>query len=631
MAGKSRPPRGRAARERCRPPLGRSGSYETLARAALIVLAGVCVFWNALDTPFLWDDQTAVLTNQTIRDLWPPSGPLLPPVETPVAARPLVNVSLALNYSLAGLDVRGYHAWNLGVHLMAALLLFGVVRRTLEGEHLRERIGRDAANVAFVAALWWSIHPLVTEVVDYTTQRTTAMMGLFFLMTLYCAIRALDPPHRARWQLLTVIACACGMASKEEMVVAPIVVALYDRLFVFSTLRDAWHARKPLYWRLATTWGGLAVLMWRWPRSTAGFGAGNAWTYMLNQAEVIPHYLRLALWPDALVVDYGVPANVSLGDVIGGGIFVAALVAAGILALWRAPRLGFLAAVFFLTLAPTSSIVPIASEVGAERRMYLPLAAIAVFLVVCGQQITARFQSSFPARRHVIVGGVLLVIAVWIGSLAAVSVSRNSQYGDPVALWRSSVQHRPHGRARLAYGVELVKAGQHDAGLAQLRLAVRDYAPAHYALGVELSAAGDTAGAIQALETFIAADASNPNRIPARLLMGKLLFAGGRLDESTHHFREVAAIAPDNIDTQLSLGDLLMTQKRYTEAVSHYRVVVRLQPNRADWRLRLGAALAETGDLAHAAEHFRAAVALDPRNELARASLNRAVVLLAER
>jgi TolA-binding protein len=631
MRRKGRPPRGRAAREGRRPPLGRPGSYGTFARAALIVLAGTCVYWSALDTPFLWDDETAIITNQTIRGLWPPWRPLLPPVETPVAARPLVNASLALNYSIAGLDVRGYHAFNLGIHLIAALLLFAVVRRTLEGEHLRERIGRAAANVALAAALWWSLHPLITEIVDYTTQRTTAMMGLFFLLTLYCAIRALDTSRRSRWQVAAVVACACGIASKEEMAVAPIVVALYDRLFVFRTLREAWNARGSLYRGLAASWAGLAVLMWRWPRWTTDSGAGDSWRYLLNQAGVIPHYLGQALWPDGLVVDYGLPADVALGDVSGGALIVASLMAATLLALWRAPRLGFLGAVVFLTLAPTSSIVPIASEVGAERRMYLPLAAIAVFVAVGGQQLAARLQSSFPVHRRVVGGGVLTVAALWIGSLAALSVSRNALYDDPVALWRSSVEHRPHGRARLAYGIELVNAGQHGAGLAQLREAVHDYQPAYYALGVELSAAGDSPGAIHALEAFLAADPAHANRIPARLLMGKLLFAGERLEESAQHFRKVLAIAPKNIDAQLSLGDLLMTQHRYAEAASRYHAVVNLHPNRAEWQLRLGIALAEIGDFAPAAEHFRVAVTLDPNNGLARANLNRAVDLLEAR
>jgi tetratricopeptide (TPR) repeat protein len=603
-------------------------SRGILVRATLIVLAGVCIYWNALDIPFLWDDQIAVVTNQRIRSLWPPWLPFLPPPDTPVAARPLVNASLALNYSLAGLDVRGYHAWNLGVHLTTAVLLFGVVRRTLEGERLRGWIAGDAANVALVAALWWSVHPLVTEIVDYTTQRTTGMMGLFFLMTLYCAIRALDPPHRARWQVLAILFCACGTASKEEMAVTPIVVALYDRVFAFPTVRLAWTARKRLYWGLASTWAGLAALIWQWPRWPADSGAGDSWTYLLNQADVIRHYVRLALWPDALVLDYGVPAQLSVGDVIGSGILVAVLVAATLVALWRWPRIGFLGAVFFLTLAPTSSIVPIASEVGAERRMYLPLAAVAVLLAVTGRQIAVRLRSSFPAHRPIVVAAVLIVTGAWTGSLAVRSVYRNAQYADPLALWRSSVEHRPNGRARLSYGVELVKAGQRDAALAELREAVRDYAPAQYALGVELSAAGDNAGAIKALDTFIAGDPTRTSRIPARLLMGRLLFVGGRLDESAYHFREVAAIAPGNVDARLSLGDVLLTGKRYADAVSQYTVIVSLQPNRADWRVRLGIALAETGSLAEAAKHFRAAMALDPLNQAARTNLNRAVALL---
>jgi tetratricopeptide (TPR) repeat protein len=599
-----------------------------LLRAALIILAGICAYWNSLDLPFLWDDETAILTNQTIRDLWPPWQPLLPPLETPVAARPLVNASLAVNYAMDGLDVRGYHAWNLGVHLGAALLLFGVVRRTLEGGQLRERMGADAANVALIAALWWTVHPLLSEVIDYTTQRTTAMMGLFFLATLYCAIRALDSPHPARWQVFAVIACACGMASKEEMVVAPIVVALYDRLFVFPTVREALTTRRHLYAGLASTWVGLGLLMWRWPRSTVGFAAGDWWTYALNQAQVIPHYLRLALWPDRLVLDYGLPRQVALTDAMGGGIVVAGLLALTVVALVRWPRLAFLGGVLFVTLAPTSSIVPILSEVGAERRMYLPLAAIAVLVVMGGYRVLARARSAWPARDRLLTTAALVFAAAWLGSLGVRTAYRNAQYADALSLWGSSVEERPHGRARLAYAMALVNAGQSDAAIPHLREAVRDYEPARYALGVELAARGENAQAIQTMKAFIAADPAAGNRVPARLLLGRLLFADKRFHESAEQFRAVAALSPANIDAQLSLGDLLLTQKRYPEAASQYRVVVSLQPNQADWRLRLGSALAENGQLTEAVEHFRAAVTLDPGNELARSSLNRAEQLL---
>ena len=183
---------------------------------------------------------------------------------------------------------------------------------------------------------------------------------------------------------------------------APLVVVLYDRTFAFPTIRDAFSARRALYIGLASTWAGLIALIWLWPRSTIELTAGDAWTYALNQAQVIPHYLRLALWPDRLVLDYGLLARVSTADVIGGGLLLTALLGVTLAALMHRPKLAFLGAVFFLTLAPTSSILPIVSEVGAERRMYLPLAAIAVLVVLAGRDV---WYECDPPGRRITTGG----------------------------------------------------------------------------------------------------------------------------------------------------------------------------------------------------------------------------------
>ena len=86
------------------------------------------------------------------------------------------------------------------------------------------------------------------------------------------------------WQVLAVGACALGMASKETMVIAPLVVLLYDRTFEFSSWRDAFKARRNLYLALAATWIILALLLAEQSRSTAGFGVAlSPWTYLLNQ------------------------------------------------------------------------------------------------------------------------------------------------------------------------------------------------------------------------------------------------------------------------------------------------------------------------------------------------------------
>lgn len=570
--------------------------------------------------PFVWDDETAIINNKTIREVWPLWHALIPPAETPVARRPLVNLSLAANYALGGLDVTGYHVWNLGVHLLAALLLFGIIRRVLSGARLGERWNAAATDVALIATLWWMLHPIVTEVIDYTTQRTSSMMGLFFLLTLYCAIRALDSPRRARWHVLSAVACVCGMATKESMAAAPLIVLLYDRIFVFSSLRDALRVRKHLYLGFVATWGLLGVLIWLRPHSTMGFSGGvDAWTYLLNQAQLIPHYLRLTLWPDTLVLDYGPPKALSIRDVVGPGLLVVALLVGAIVALVRWPMVGCVCAAFFVILAPDSSIIPIVTEAGAERRMYLPLAALAVLLVIGGWSLVAHARSTWAAGRGRLITVVALAMTTaWLVSLAARTVYRNAEYGTGVSVWRSSVERRPHGRARLSYADALVKAGDSDAALVQLRQAVQDYPPARYALGTELAARGEMEQAVRELQMFIDQDPSHPNRIPARSLLGRVLWTRGRLEESADQFRSILALAPSNADAHASLGDVLLQQRRYTEAVSHYRVVAGIQPGRADWQIKLGIALASSGKPDEALDAYKKALELDPASRVAR-------------
>src|SRR3954462_5691403 len=140
----------KAKQELAPPKLSRRGVW---IRAALIALAGVLVYANALSGPFVLDDQDTVLTNEQIRQLWPPSVVLFPALELPVAGRPAVNVSFALNYAVGGLDVRGYHLVNIAIHIACGLLLFGIVGRTLNLPSLRDRFGTRSTDLAFAVAL----------------------------------------------------------------------------------------------------------------------------------------------------------------------------------------------------------------------------------------------------------------------------------------------------------------------------------------------------------------------------------------------------------------------------------------------------------------------------------------------
>src|SRR5262245_40508292 len=600
---------------RTRRPVSQKSDRTTILPVLVLLVTGIAVYWNSLDGPFVWDDQTSIVTNPTIQRLWPLSVPLTPPSETPVARRPVVNLSFALNYAYGALHETGYHAGNIAVHIVCALVLFGIVRRTLDGPKLRQRFGAMSNTTALGAPMLWMVHPLQREAVNYITQRTESMMALFFLLTLYCAIRARrSPADAASWQVVAIVACALGMASKESMLTAPIIVALYDRTFEFNSWREAWQTRKYFYSALAVTWIELGAFVLLQPRTTAGFSAAvSPWTYLLNQVEMITLYLRLSLWPSPLILDYGLPRALSLGSIAGIAIVLLALLVVTAVALVRRPAIGFLAATFFITLAPTSSVIPIVSEVGAERRMYLPATALAVLAAISVAMLMGRTSKPPATQRRNRLIGAAAAIAV-LAVLAVRTVYRNAEYGSPVQLWRTVVERRPHGRARAALATELITSGNHDEAMVQLREAVSDYPDARFGLGTELILEGKVEEGIANLRQFIQAQPSNLNRTPARILLAQSLANQGNLQEAIDGFRAVLKDVPTHDGVRTNLADVLTVLGQHEQALTEYRALLVRQPNSSAIETRLAMSLSKTGRLNEAIEHFRHARDLDPRS-----------------
>jgi hypothetical protein len=228
--GAARRRKDRARQEAFKPSATPDSANGIRWRTAVIAIVSVVTYSNSLSVPFLLDDKLSVVANGEIRQWWNLARVLLPERDTSVAGRPLVNLSFAINYAIGGLEVRGYHVWNIAVHLMCALLVFGIVRRTLELPRLSSHVGTRSVGLAFAVALIWALHPLNSEVVDYLTQRTESMMAFCYLLTLYGSQRAVRSARpMAAWQALALVSCAAGMACKETIVTAPLMVVLYDR------------------------------------------------------------------------------------------------------------------------------------------------------------------------------------------------------------------------------------------------------------------------------------------------------------------------------------------------------------------------------------------------------------------
>src|SRR5688572_19421994 len=344
------------------PPARRRGAGPLRILAPIVLLAaGIFAYGNSLGGPFIFDDIPAIVQNPSLRQLWPPHRAMVAPPNNTLAGRPVVNFSFAINHALGGLDVRGYHVTNVGIHLLSALLLFALLRRTFRLPRLRERVGRDADLYAFAVALLWEVHPLLTEVVTYTSTRTEGLMALFFLLTFYCATRAFESPRPTRWYAAAVVASAVGMGCKEVMAAAPPLVYLYDALLVHGSFAAPLRRRPAFYALLAATILIVPALLFGTVAMESKMGqnfgprAVTPWQYALTQSGVIVHYLRLAAWSHPLTIDYlNWPVATSPRDVIVPLAIVLALLLATAWLLVRRRPAGFLGAWFFLILAPTS-------------------------------------------------------------------------------------------------------------------------------------------------------------------------------------------------------------------------------------------------------------------------------------
>jgi protein O-mannosyl-transferase len=606
---------------------------------AVIVLA----YANSLKVPFLLDDGATIEGNESIRSLAEIGKVLSPPVATTVEGRPVANLSLAINYAISGISVWSYHVVNVLIHVGATLLLFGVFRRTLAKD---SRFSASAELVAWVAAALWALHPLQTESVTYVVQRVESLMGFFYLLTFYAFIRSAEQGARvAGWRVLAIAACWLGMGTKEVMVSAPLVVLLYDRTFIANSFGDALRRRWRFYAALFASW---LLLAWLLSSSidrnnTTGFGAGVSWWhYLLTQCRAIVIYLRLSVWPDNLVFDYGRLLVKDPWTVFPQALF---LISLALLTVWlviRRSALGVVGAWFFATLAPSSSIVPVVTQTMTEHRMYLALAAVMVLLVAAAHRLAG--------VKAVIGLGVCVPVLGWA------TYQRNELYQDPIKLWEDTVRKVPGStRARNNLGSQLNHQGKLSEALVHFEAAMDsgDYVDAHvctnyafvlYGLGRLDDAEAQLKRALVFTPTYHKALAllgtveMKRGRIPAAVPfleealrrnakdvaswvnLGRSYVHLGHPEKGRLAYREAVAIDSSNSHAWTGLGDIAYAAQQWEEAASCFQRAAEnaTGSDAALARSGLGDVRAMQKRLPEAEAEYIRALELDPQLAIAR-------------
>ena len=364
--------------------------YTVLAVAVLAAF-GLC-----LTASFHFDDyalfsDTAVTSTSGWWEVW-----------RPMQTRPLTYFTYWLNYSLGGRSPAGYHLLNLALHLASVLLLFDVLSRLIP------------AKPAFIATALFAVHPIVAEPVIYIYARGT------LLATLLCLISLRFWLGGRRWMAVGCFAAA--LAAKEECVAFPLFLFLLNR----TTSRDRAEL-KPIAAMLALSLAvGLRVMLVAAMIPGSGAGSGSGITpvgYLTAQGAVILRYFRL------LVIPYGFSVDPEISMASGWTAMLAwALVAAlALVALryFQGARPGFWFLAGLVLLLPSSSVFP-ASDLAADRRVYLPLVAFSAAAGLLLERIRPRMLA--------VVGVVLAVVAI----------GRTQVWQSEQTLWEEAVERAPN-------------------------------------------------------------------------------------------------------------------------------------------------------------------------------------------
>jgi tetratricopeptide (TPR) repeat protein len=428
--------------------------------------------------------------------------------------------------------------------------------------------------------------------------------------------------------------CLVGMGTKETMATAPLVVLLYDRTFVSQSFREAIRRRWGLYASLAATWALLAVLVFQSNKLVGLGGQGvSSWDYAKAQFGAVVHYLRLCFWPNPLVLDYGKCLATGAWQIVPQAIVVIFLLIATLLSMRYLPWAGFLGACFFLILSPSSSFVPIAPQTMAEHRMYLPLAAVIVTVVMLADWAWGRLPLSFAPAGHLPAAVRWAIPVAALGALVAgeiyLTVLRNNDYRSDLSIWQDTVRKVPSNWGpHYSLGGALLFQGRVTEAIEQYQQALRlkpDYVEAHFNLGLVLASQGQVA---QAIEQYRQALKSKPDFIEARNNLGAALASQGQVAEAIEQFQQALKSNPDCAEAHFNLGILLASRGQFAEAIEQYQQALKSKPDDAEAHYNLGNALVSRGQFAEAIEQYQQALKSNP--DFAEAHNNLGSILTAQ-
>ena len=609
---------------------------------ALLLIAFVFTAYSQVfRADFIWDDESHLTQNPCVvgplglKEIW---------TTTQAVYYPLVLTTFWALHKFAGLNPLPYHALNVLLHAVAAILLWRVLRLL------------QVRGAWFGAALW-SLHPVMVQSVAWVTELKNTQSCVFYLLSIFFFFKwedqgaAVSRPlpqwqtggHRPLVFALSLLFFLLATLSKPSVVMLPLVLALC-----------VWWMRGKIRWRDTLAFAPFALISavasaWTiWEQRFHARAVGPEWVQTFPERLIIAgkaiwFYLGKLVWPHPLIFIY--PRwHVDSSKVVAYLPLMAAM--AALIALWFVrPQLGrallFAAAYYVISLFPVLgffSVYFFRYSFVSDHFQYLasmgPLAlagaGIATLLVrFCG---TPDHLASYPEtvprscntiaspRRQLVISSALCgILLVLLGFL---TWRQTAEYHNLFALYTATLEKNPRSwMAHYNLGIVLGEQGEADQAIEHYRQAVAlrpDYAEAHYNLGRLLVQRGQLNDAIAHYER---AAAINPADAAAQNNLGVTLFGIGRADDAIAHYQKALEIRPDYAEASCNLANALIAKGDFDGAIARYTACLAVIPDQEEAQYNLASALLRTGRTDEAIFQYQKVLQMHPESADAHANL----------
>ena len=537
---------------------------------ALIIALNVLVYVNTLKVPFQFDDVKFIEENKNI----------LEPLDIKAFIhtyflRGVVRWTYAVNYLIGKFNTINYHIANLSIHIIISILFFIILRHLYSSRKW---------NLPLLATLLFSLHPVQIESVTYLMSRSELLATFFYLLAFYFFINSIrnNSSNHVKsifFLIATLICFFLGLGSKLTIVSLPIMLIIY--LYVVNDKSNMLSITRKHKWPLLGVLAAFTLFLVRKAFFTRSGLLGiqgmaieqyGRWGYFITEVKAFYlYYLKLLLFPINLNINPDYPYSLSLWQAIGFLILTLFLMIFSVKSLKKLPLLFFSIFWMFITLSPTSSIVPL-NDLVAEHRLYLPSLG---FFIATSLAIVKPKRLSETVKT---VLAVNLVIA-----LSILTVQRNSVWNDETSLWEDAVKKSPlHVRSYLNVGRSYYYDKMLKKAVAAYEKANKIdpfYFESHYNLGTIYHEWGNND---KAVKEFSFALQLNKNLPEAYISLGKIYMEQKKHDKAINIFKAALHLETDCPVCFRNIAIIYYYQlKDYKKAKFYFQQTLRLDPEQS--------------------------------------------------